>query len=150
MSIIEELKANEKPFGLMSEEMQAKARTIETTDLLVRQSNDWIILLQPLDRIKDMEDWTFSLRPDYEETKPEIVECEVTEARNGLLVFDRVDGITNCCFATAKKYPDFAGVLYKDVFGDEVYTELWLNLDKKQDGNYKVTHATHVLFQVTK
>ena len=160
--IIQALKNNRYPFGMWAkpecygtefgEAMQAKAREINKNQFDYFDGDVWdsVSLMRSGSDNVFVSRTAYRLRPEYEETKPGIVECEVTEARNGLLVFDRPDGITNCCFATAMKYPDFAGVLYKDVFGDEVYMELWLNLDKNQDGNNKATHATHVLFQVTK
>ncbi len=74
-NVIQQLKANERPFGLMSEEMQAEAKDISIVkfDYYTGQnSGAW--------DVDDKDDFfrhyrTYRLRPDYAE-KPEKVEIE--------------------------------------------------------------------------
>ncbi len=79
MDVIQQLKENQRPFGLMSEEMQEKAKEIGA------KSEHFGCLATD----KEEECWsggirgrfvfgfTYRLRPDYAE-KPEIEECEIT------------------------------------------------------------------------
>jgi len=74
--LIEALKKNEKPFGLMTGEMQAKARYIGMGEF------ERFTTLYKWNRCGDahnfsrVEECTYRLRPDYEQ-EPEVVECEV-------------------------------------------------------------------------
>lgn len=67
MNIIKALQQNEKPFGLMSEEMRAKAKGIGPLEFEVYlHKGDWYEVCG--DRSYRFEDFvTYRLRPDYEE-----------------------------------------------------------------------------------
>ena len=71
LMLIEQLKNNEKPFGLMSEDMQEKAKEInEGFD--VWSNNRWV----KCGTARDFSTmYTYRLRPGYEE-EPKIIECE--------------------------------------------------------------------------
>jgi hypothetical protein len=90
----------------------------------------------------------YRLRPGYEE-KPGFIECKVYENMHGDLCYKR-EGEKERVFTDAFIDTAFDGFIYKDTYQYERYMEPWLNLDKKMDGNYEVTHATHVLFQESK
>lgn len=75
MSIIEELKENEKAFGLMSEEMQAKLYDSPCESTRYYGNSGWRNCLSSIDGLDNYKTMTFRLRDDYEE--PEIVEREV-------------------------------------------------------------------------
>ena len=74
-NLIEQLKKNEKPFGLMSEEMQVKIKKIGKENCeYYSTTNMWFEGI----RISGFyNENTYRLRPDYAE-KPEIEECEIT------------------------------------------------------------------------
>lgn len=74
MDIIEALKQNEKPFGLMSAEMQAKAEEIKLVNFLRRFGGTWY----PAKTDFFGTDLTYCLHPDYtEEPKIEKVGLEM-------------------------------------------------------------------------
>lgn len=143
--IIQQLEDNEKPFGLMSEEMQKRMIEIgkENLDCFWSQNGGTWNAAYTTDRIYCGTD-TYRLRSDYAK-EPEIVECEI-ELFKGDLSYLSLSGVwTKMSHAPNK--PDFAGTKFKPVFGEEIYTELWLNLDVEHNGNYKMTHSSHVLFR---
>ncbi len=76
-NILEQLKQNEKPFGLMSAEMQEKMIEIgkQNLDCFWPQNGGTWNAAYTTDEIYCGTD-TYRLRPDYEE-EPEIVECEL-------------------------------------------------------------------------
>lgn len=78
--------------------------------------------------------------------EPEIVECKIYPCVVNGLLYDK-DGKGMLSISNAINDPDFAGFLYKPVFGEEIYMEPWLNLDMEHNGNHKVTHASHVRFR---
>ncbi len=82
-NLIQQLKDNEKPFGLLSEEMQAKLKTIDSKDiecLQAAEQADWHSCFNySLTNIINHPTNTYRLRADYEE-EPEIVECELYTA----------------------------------------------------------------------
>ena len=68
MSIIQQLKDNEKPFGLMSEEMQAKAKRINDVGVFLI----WIDGKWRERRNEQFQgDYAYHLRADYEDECPE-------------------------------------------------------------------------------
>lgn len=75
MDIIKALKDNCKPFGLMPEEMQAKAQDIGQQEFKMYMKDGTWSTCGGYDNFgsKIVTDQTYRLRPDYEE-KPEIVE----------------------------------------------------------------------------
>ena len=79
MDIIQQLKDNERPFGLMSKEMQEKAREIGKrtnfeTYCGIKSKPPWLPIIG--DSEEFIEEFTYRLHPDYKE-EPEIVECEI-------------------------------------------------------------------------
>ena len=107
--ILELLKTNRYAFGLMSAEMQEKAREIGA------KSEHFGCLATD----KDEECWTggirgrfvfgltYRLRPDYEE-EPEIVECEIYTDCHSNLVYDG-NGATETYIHTACRRVNFIG-----------------------------------------
>ena len=92
MTIIEQLKKNEKRFCEMSPEMQKKLKTISPEDiecLQAPQQRDWNLCsgYSAGDIIRHPTN-TYRLRADYEE-KPEIVECEINKTDDGSLGYRR-------------------------------------------------------------
>ena len=155
-SIIDQLKANEKPFGLMSEEMQEKAREIGIRNFSLFGENcdcgfSWLAWCAE-EESAFSEPHTYRLVPDYAE-EPEIVECEITEQRNGTLGYDRSDGITSCSLGSATSYPDFIGFKFEDnvISGYSIRyrhpSGTFVNISLANIGDYEVLHATHVLFR---
>ncbi len=150
--LIQQLKDNEKPFGLMSAEMKRKMRSLDTEHLQIYQVGDWFDLDQPLDRIQDLLQYTFSLRPDKVE-QPEIVECEIRcNDSVGRFYFD---GLNMCPLSQVFNDPDFIGFKFKDgtVMGSSVkysvpgitsrgYFALYGDI---KTGQALEHHATHVL-----
>jgi hypothetical protein len=152
--IIQALIDNEKPFGLMSEEMQAKAKEIGHRGFIYYTGDGtttWITchLDSRFDRFR-----TYRLRPDYEE-KPEIVECEVyvsTTHINKNVKFDREEPYF---LYEATAMPDFIGFKYEGGYvcvyargyrrsgSDVIYYGMQLDSVDK----YEVLTPTHVLFQ---
>jgi len=137
MDLIQQLKENEKPFGLMSAEMQEKAREIGLSGNFENWSGNFII------------GFTYRLRPDYEE-KPEIVECEIYEENTRL--YFRLDGSvpsSDTSVEYAVSYPDFIGFKFEDgvilpypvKYGDAQIQ----NIYGLRGGT--IYHATHVLFR---
>jgi len=66
MNIIQQLKDNERVFGLMSTEMQAKITTFSREDIQSYSDTGWETCKIDMDGYDSMETWTFRLRPDYE------------------------------------------------------------------------------------
>ena len=78
MNIIQQLKDNEKPFGLMSEEMQAKAKEIGfDKNFRLYHSAGWGGTINN-EGYSYSKANAYSLRSDYE-PEPEIVECGLRE-----------------------------------------------------------------------
>ncbi len=75
MNIIEQLKANEKPFGLMSEGMQAKAREIGQPEFeMYMKDNTWMRCgVCNNFHCKKVTDQTYRLRDGYAEKPPDDV-----------------------------------------------------------------------------
>ncbi len=118
-NLIQQLTDNEKPFGLMSAEMQEAMLTIdkvEDIEQMVCRANlkiDWVSMSIRVDknRCSHMEG-TFRLRSDYAE-EPEIVECEIKPqpcyAGNLGFATPFTDQYTATLLCDASKYPDFIG-----------------------------------------
>ncbi len=78
-NLIQQLKDNERPFGLMSEEMQEKAKEIECYNFLVYWENGKTIRWFPTDQYLSkgfMRDKAYRLRADYED-EPEKIEVRI-------------------------------------------------------------------------
>ncbi len=144
MNVIEQLKDNEKPFGLMSEEMQAKAREIGTEEFSIWRVREWGT---PGSKVFDGM-YTYRLRSDYAEEQ-EIVECEIYA--KGTLFYRDPNGIQRK-LSEATMWPDFIGFKFKDgkilpypiKYGDAHIQ----NVCGLRSG--PVHHTTHVLFRKMK
>jgi len=159
MSIIEDLQNNEKPFGLMSEEMQAKILTIDPKDVECLMSTppvkwgscdnfSWTNMSRHHNN-------TYRLRPDYTE-EPEIEKCKIEwQGLSGFkLGYVKEHHVRH--LHQALDDPDFIGFLYED---EEVRTSPvkysprtgatshWGMFKSIESGKTKVLHATHVLFR---
>ncbi len=151
-SIIQQLKKNRYPFGMwpdpecygkeLGEAMQAKAREIGKEFFNWWVAGDWTIC--PVAQFRS--EATYRLRADYED-EPEIRQMEIKANNSNCLCMYNDKGQSFGSVAKVKERADFAGFWFKPVYGDEIYTELWLNLDVEHNGNYQMTHATHVLFR---
>ena len=150
-NVIQQLIDNEKPFILMSEEMQTKLMQVAAKDIRCLQAVPGEVWVACGPKIN----WgskpcrstcTFRLRPGYKD-EPGVVECEICLKKPGDYLYYVRRGVEERRLHRAFDDPDLAGFLYKPVFGEEIYPEPWLNLDVEQNGNYKMTHATHVLFR---
>ncbi len=156
MNILEQLKENEKPFGLMSEEMRAKQGDMEKSDFQVFRNGAWMNYDASF---PGCNSFVYRLRPDYED-EPEIVECEIIADGNGKFHYNRPDGITNCSLSTAVNCPDFIGFKFEDgtVFGLPVKYSVpgvttkgyYAFYDDIKTSQALEHHATHVLFRQKK
>jgi hypothetical protein len=145
MNIIDQLKKNEKPYGLMSKEMQDKAREIGTDDFEV-YCNDW-------EPEADGDFWltaTYRLRPDYQEPD-EYVECEIHEYRDmcewryGYIGLYYVpDGYERIGFKFKHGKYAITPELYENCNGTTCF---WSDIESITSGAVKVLHATHVVFR---
>ncbi len=158
-NLIQQLKDNEKPFGLMSEEMQEKARDIpkEYFDVYEANFSDAVWTRCAKGSGKHCIYQAYRLRADYE-NEPEIVECEIKPNSDGELRYNyRGDSDIWCPFEDAFADPDFIGFKFggiKQIINKEVgysHNDIdilpFVNYDDLKSGRYKVLHATHVLFR---
>ncbi len=149
---IKALKENERPFGLMSEEMQ---ETIKKP----KYSNDreWICeegkwrkcYHSPL-----LDFYTYRLRSDYTEPEAGVEKCEVGR-KDGIFQFERMAGSDYWYgIHAAVNMPNFIGYLYEDgifsVLPRRFRREI--NIDDIRPSfsdieNYEVLTPTHVLFR---
>jgi hypothetical protein len=163
MNIIKALKENEKPFGLMSEEMRREFKRIQgegtRNHLQFWNEDEWQIASSPT--------WNgsriYRLRPDYEE-KPEIVECEVMINSNGELAcaYEGFNEDACCPLSDCVNDPDFIGFKYEDDRMDtpikrSACPRLYVvngstseTLGSQSFDKAEVLTPTHVLFRSTK
>ena len=152
MNIIEQLKANEKPFGLMSEGMQAKAREIGQPEFeMYMKDNTWMRCgVCNNFHCKKVTDQTYRLRDGYAE-EPEIVECEIYESVTDELCYRRVN--VGKALYKACADPDFIGFKYESgqvefspiVFKSDCSTK---SICQFRDlAGLEILHATAVLFR---
>lgn len=116
MDIIKELKENEKPFDLMSEEMQAAVLEFKFADL------EWYTYggtsnphwETPSTGPAGSRITSYRLRPDYEED--EVVKCEVFKTMGNLMFRHDIGngGKQGIVLSRAVDYDDFVGFLYED------------------------------------
>ena len=150
--VIQQLKDNEKPFGLMSEEMQAKARQIgkKQFDYYGVTWHGAIALSTDFDYAT-----TYRLRPDYED-EPEIEECEIIIINNGLHYKEAGGHGKKEVLHLAMSRPGFIGFKYESgqvefspiVFKSDCSTK---SICQFRDlAELEVLYATHVLFRRTK
>ncbi len=141
--IIKALKENKKPFGLMSEELRhAMVCDFIKDDIEYYQGPAWVGKDEDKGFGGFALDKTYRLRADYTEDEYEL--CEITELGENL-VFN-YNG-RHWSITEAFQFARFDGFRFQDIYDDEPQKEPWLRLDKHHDGNYKMTHATHVVFK---
>jgi len=157
--LIKALKENEKPFGLMSEEMQDKAKKIGKDTKFERfYASQWNVVNGELFSTNA----TYRLHPDYEE-KPEIVECEVKPPDTANMMWvdtsplaERNAGSNTMDFCSCTMHPDFIGFKYEDgsiqsvprSFKGERDGEIWGSvLSSEKLSDFKVLTPTHVVFK---
>ncbi len=160
-NLIEQLKDNEKPFGLMSEEMKKEAVDIGIPMFEVWQSDRWQSpseVVHCYGAIKFLDfDFTYRLRPGYAE-KPEIEECEISPPNSDGTKWVRVAEDHTMDFCSCMMHKDFLGFKFEDgtmypmstVYKFKGRGMTYYSMDIDRVDEYEVLHATHVLFRKTK
>lgn len=157
-NVIEALKKNDKPFGLMTKEMQAKAQSIGQFEFSMYMKDGTWVHCGDCDNFQNkiVTDQTYRLRSDYEE-KPKVIECEVRK-QGGHLHY--CDGGTWFSLHEAIDRADFIGFKYDDntqdihngvrlyKFNDRFFDEI--SSDHILTGKAEVLTPTHVLFREVK
>lgn len=157
-SIIRQLMDNEKPFGLMSEEMQEKSKEIE------RGAGDWFqhFLGRVWNNVSHIVSFnrktTYRLRDTYTE-ELEIVECEITfNETYGVWGYESPLDSGSVVAESARSCRGFRLIGFKFDNCDSVhpysisynFNGTLLNAAKIyhiESGESKVLHATYVLFR---
>ncbi len=145
-NIVQQLKDNEKPFGLMSEEMRKRIRELAPKSVLQFWNNDkWDCAMTPSFKGST----TYRLRADYED-EPEIVEHEIFGVESHLHFHYQGTRHSVC---QAYDQPDFIGFKYESgqvelspiVFKSDCSTK---SICQFRDlAALTALHATHVLFR---
>ena len=154
-NLIQQLKDNERPFGLMSEEMQEKAKAIGFP-------GNFRTYLWPNfgGIIANLEygysgQLTYCLRANYED-EPEIVERIIMPAEAGLVCLSSVVGVENLLISECVNDPDFVGFKFADGCWrtSPIYYQMptmcndQIHPNKTTDfAEMIVLHASHVLFR---
>ncbi len=153
-NLIQQLKDNEKPFGLMSEEMQVKAAAMGLLDnFQLFVGPGWGGVFKATG-CRFCTGKVYRLRPDYEE-EPEIVECEIRcNDSVGKFYFD---GLNMCPLSQVFNQPDFIGFKFEDgTWYDHRIKPVSkgssapihnIDTDDIISGRVEVIHATHILFR---
>jgi hypothetical protein len=151
VDIIKQLKSNEKPFGLMSKEMQEKAREIGKSDLKVFAHGGWAAA-DPTESHFNVQ-IAYRLRPDYEESG--VAKCEVDDTVPGMSGKNLgvIWGSKSYKLSECVNDPNFIGFLYESgrmsplprLYSDE--TSAWFIHEKQDVEKYEVLTPTHVLFE---
>ncbi len=151
-NLIQQLKDNEKPFGLMSEEMQEKAKGIGQPEFEMYMKNDTWMVCGSYNNftLKKVTDQTYRLRSGYED-EPEIEECEIIGTRYSIKHLNGTGTITS--LSEAINDPRFIGFKFESgqvelspiVFKSDCSTK---SICQFRDlAALTVLHATHVLFR---
>jgi len=147
MDIIDQLKKNEKPFGLMSKEMRDKANKIGPQEFQYWANRKWAgpnSCFAP-------ENIAYRLRSDYVE-EPEVAKCEIFPHHNQMK-YDAPNGNGAIRLHKAITDPDFIGFLYESgqveflprVFKGSTSTKSICQFRDLSD--IEVLTPTHVLFR---
>ncbi len=159
--LIEQLKSNDKPFGLMSEEMQAKAKEIGKGgyfEFYNESGNSGVWTPNNRDSINEFAcDMTYRLRADYTEpAEDEYESCEISvDPETGKLCYRRHAHVEEFIY-TASSLPNFAGYRYEDGkicdtdlrFLDKAGSDLWgVTLEQIKSGEAIPFRPTHVVFK---
>ena len=150
-NIIQQLKDNEKPFGLMSEAMQAKQSAMRHEDFQVFRGGEWM----DYDTcFPGCNSFAYRLRANYED-EPKIVEIRIYNEGNERYFEDEGEP---CQISTAINSKDFIGFRYENGMvrpdtiaylpGDN-YEGIHHRTEIKGlvSGEITVLHATHVLMR---
>ncbi len=147
--LIKQLMDNKEAFGLMSPEMQEKAKGIGMVNYFRLFGNvGWGGIIKDTSYVFFTE-YAYRLRSDYEE-KPEIVECEIYS--KGTLYYRDIGGIQRS-LSRAIEHPDFIGFKFEDgtILACPVMYHFDGNRTDEINGlemeDVKILHATHVLFR---
>lgn len=149
MNLIQQLKDNEKSFGLMSAEMQEKAKSMDIADFEFYTSEcEW----KPYPSGDFYYAQACRLRPDYEEQQ-EIEEYAIDYNRTSNYQYYIREN--ERCISDACDDPDFIGFKFEDgIIGNHsvLYQHNMSQLevtqyDSLKTGASKVLHATHALFR---
>ena len=151
-NLIQQLKENEKPFGLMSEEMKKKAMELDIADFQYYTSDrNW----EAYPAGDFYHDQACRLRPDYED-EPEIEECEIKDTALGNRVYTG-DGESEIGIQAACRRINFSGFKFEDGGWYDAPIKpvgpdgkLWsgnITVEDIVSGRVKILHATHVLFR---
>ena len=152
--LIQALKENKYPFGLMTDEMQEKAKEIGPGDFsMYIKDNTWVQCGDCNNfHTKIVTDKIYRLRSDYvsPEDKPEVVECEVFFDKKdfamkyrGQLSSNTLDVAIRCRdFASFESEGILYGRLYKDKETGDIVT--WIRKDALDC--YDVLPVDNVLF----
>ena len=151
-NLIQQLKDNEKPFGLMSEEMQEKAKEMPWKHFqvwgYVGSEDKWIMPGSDTFR----SHFTYRLRPDYEDDL-EIVECEIITDQGKMWY---MQGCLRHKLHRAINDPDFVGFKFKDgTVAAAPFRPMLIPTSPRGSSipfdetkaNEDYMHATHVLFR---
>ena len=158
-NIIQQLKDNEKPFVLMSEEMQKKAKEIGPVDFLILSivgiAINWP-KWNPFCGGDFVYKETYRLRPDYEE-EGGIRQMEIASNNSNCLCMYNDEGQSFGGIATLHDRPDFIGFKFADgtVMGSPVKYSVpgitlkgyYASYKDLKTGQALEHHATHVLFR---
>jgi hypothetical protein len=162
--IIQALKENEKPFGLMDKELQEKAKNIKRGNFQCYQTiagvwKDSYVMTGDAGTDFDLV-FTYRLRPDYQE-EPERIELEIhTHAIGGMNALGCVVGCqpiayTNCPAFSPKEGYRFIGYRYDIPSNPPVYlrSEPVMYMDRYNhtlrapQENCKAVYPTHAVYQ---
>jgi hypothetical protein len=156
--LIQALKENEKPFGLMSGKMRARARVIGELEFECYENSEKFEWgkLAIFDEYNFSQELTYRLRPDYVE-KPKVVEIPV-RIYQGSLHYQGIAGMR--ALASAPNYADFLGFKYDSGcvsplpriyrFGDGMGGSLHYTINHEtlsEDDKWEVLTPTAVLFK---
>jgi len=150
--LIEKLKKNEKPFGLLSEEEQEVLRNTPTEHRLYFDGYGWVN--DPTEGISRNN--AVQIKDDYEPC-PKFIECEVFCKEDGDLMFwYQCD---NWVLDMAPKFANFIGFMYDCTpcivdsqpmayrIGDGRYLYSVSGLDRIKSGEATVVRPSKVLFR---
>ena len=149
---IQALKDNKEAFGLMSEEMQAKAKEIGRDRFQCRWYNKWVNASR--DCLTFDSDFTYRLNPDYTE-EPEVRRVEIAPNNSKCLCMYNDKGQTCGSIVETYKRPDCIGIeadgwlygrLYINKVSDAVATVIWA----KELDEWEVLTPEHALFRKEK
>jgi hypothetical protein len=152
--IIQALKDNEKPFGLMTEEMRSKATEIGRSHNFEYYNHDNTWILAAIHGDFDYNS-TYRLRSDYQE-KPEIIECKVVPYNQSAIGYETTPGGSVFGLTHAFERANFLGFkydtgdithaarMYKSI--DNSYICHAISDDDSID-NFLAVTPTHVLFR---